>query len=214
MSTVRQYIEELAELDAQAKIPNASLDTILECIQKPITWLCESLDTQQQQLEFLFHKAWKQHVWHVFYDMLPKWSFSFSSTHKDGLFNTLILPSCPDQVRVHMARTSLPVLIECLSNSDDLDFGTLEIYAQSLELLCFSSHVVPYYALYIPKMDVRFFCSLICSIPTHLANAFGIQLQETRFNVQHEWYLERYNIKALPLLCLTKKKKLEIFMQE
>lgn len=190
MSSAKQYIEQLTALDEQAKAPNAPLDVILECIQTPIKWLTETLNPQQQ-LELVFHKNWKQHVWHVYHDLLPLWTFSFSSIHKDALFSTLFLASSPDQVKINMARTSLPILIECISLTD-VDFGTLEIYSEALEFICFSPNIVPYYPLHIPKLDVRFFCSLICSVPTHLANTFGIQLEETRFNVKHEWYIERY----------------------
>lgn len=191
MSSVKHYIEHLTELDESTKLANASFDVILDCVLKPLTWISEL--NPQQQLEFLFHKAWKQHVWHIYHDILPLWAFSFSN--KTPLFDTLFLTSCSDQIRVNMARTSLPILIECVSAQTD--FGTLEIYAQALKLVCFSPLVAPYYALYIPKLDVRFFCSLLCSVPTQLANVFGVQLEEIRFNANHEWYIERYKKKRM-----------------
>lgn len=185
MSTIPNLVDKLEQLDRSATSPDAQLDSILECLSLPIEWLNET--PAQQAL--VNHSAWKQHVWHIFKEIVPQWTFALnSSTHKHLLQNTLYSTTLADNVQVTMARISLPILLECLSttNQQDAPLDALEIYSNSLKTLL---KLVPLYGIYIPLKDVRFFCSLICSIPAHLVNAFGIQ--NIQYNSDLEWYMDR-----------------------
>lgn len=185
MSTIPDLVDKLEQLDKSIKFPDAQLDNILECLALPIEWLNEA--PAQQAL--VSHSAWRQHVWHIFKEIIPQWTFALnSSTHKHLLKSTLYSTTLTDSVQVTMARTSLPILLECLSttNQQDVSLDTLEIYSSSLKTLL---KLIPLYGTYIPLKDVRFFCSLICSIPAHLVNAFGIQ--NIQYSSDLEWYTDR-----------------------
>jgi len=183
MSTIPQLVERLEQLDRSATSPDTQLDNVLECLSLPIEWLNEAPTLVNQA-------AWKQHVWHVFKDMVPQWTFALgSSTHKRLIQDTLYLPLLSDSIQVAMARISLPILLECLAttNQQDVTLDTLEVYSSSLRSLL---KLIPQYGHYIARNDVRFFCSLICSIPGHLVNAFGIQ--SIQYGRDLEWYADRY----------------------
>ncbi|CAO3655984.1 unnamed protein product [Mucor fragilis] len=182
MSTIPHLVEHLEQLDRSATSPDTQLDNVLECLSLPIEWLSEAPTLVNQT-------AWKQHVWHVFKDMVPQWTFALSSsTHKHLIQDTLYLPLLSDSIQVAMARISLPILLECLAttNQQDVALDTMEVYSSSLKLLL---KLTPLYGRYISRNDVRFFCSLICSIPGHLVNAFGIQ--SIQYGRDLEWYADR-----------------------
>ncbi|KAI8640641.1 telomere length regulation protein-domain-containing protein, partial [Parasitella parasitica] len=209
MSTIPSLIEQLEQLDKLATSPEAQLDSVIECISLPIKWINETSAHQA----LVTHPAWKRHVSHVLKEIVPQWTFAFnSSTHKHLLYNTLYSNSVADSVKVIMARMSLPILLECLSatNQQDVSLDTLEIYSTLLKLLV---KLIPLYGLFISIEDVRFFCSLICSIPGHLTNAFGIQ--SIQYSNDLEWYTVKKFYANLSQLCannLTEKSVL--FTQE
>lgn len=179
MSTLPHLVQRLEQLDKSATSPDTQLNDVLECLSLPLQWLEESPTLVHQS-------AWKQHVWHVFKDMVPQWTFALnSSTHKHLVQNTLYLTGLSDSIQVAMARISLPVLLECLATTQQHDVGldTLEIYASSLKSL---TQLTPLYGQHMPGNSVRFFCALICSIPGHLVNAFGIQ-----YGRDVEWFTDR-----------------------
>ncbi|KAL9537726.1 hypothetical protein MBANPS3_011522 [Mucor bainieri] len=192
MSTISHLVERLEQLDRSAISPDAQLDHVLECLSLPVEWLTETPTLVSQS-------AWKQHVWHVFKEIVPRWTFALnSSTHKHLVQNTLYLASLNDSFQVTMARISLPTLLECLATThqDDVTLDTLEIYSSSLKSL---TKLTPLYGQHIPRNDVRFFCSLICSIPGHLVNAFGIQ--SIQYGRDVEWYTDRKFYAKLSRQC-------------
>jgi hypothetical protein len=199
-------IDQLTQLDSESTANNAQLDIVLKCLSDPLEWLSDVSPTEQ--LALVQHPAWNKHVWFVFKDILPKWTFTFSSTHRQYLNDTLFLQlnTANERVKASMAQVSLPILLECLSaQKDDTTLDTLEIYAACLKLVSLNSHLYPLYPKYVPPNNVRFFCSLLCSISGHLVNAFGIQFQDVRFNTEHEWYIDRYNNNALNQKKKTKR---------
>ncbi|GAN04450.1 telomere length regulation protein TEL2 homolog [Mucor ambiguus] len=192
MSSLSQLVERLEQLDRSATSPDTQLDSVLECLSLPIEWL-------NQVPTLVNQSVWKQHVWHVFKDMVPQWTFALnSSTHKHLVQSTLYLSSLSDSFQVTMARISLPVLLECIATThqQDVTLETLEMYSSSLRLLM---KLTPQYGQYVPRNDVRFFCSLICSIPGHLANAFGIQ--SVQYGRDLEWYTDRKFYTKLSRQC-------------
>ncbi|KAL7315285.1 telomere binding protein, variant 3 [Mucor circinelloides] len=182
MSTISNLVKRLEQLDRLATSPDAQLDNVIECMSSPIEWLNETPILVSQS-------AWKQHVWHVFRDIVPQWTFALhSSANKHLVQNTLYSTLLAENIQVTMARISLPILLECLAaaNQRDVSLDTLEIYSNSLKSLL---RLVSLYGQHIPRKDVRFFCSLICSIPGHLVNAFGIQ--SIQYGNDLEWYTDR-----------------------
>jgi hypothetical protein len=184
-------IERLTQLDSDSTTSNAQLDSVLKCLSDPLEWLSSMSPTEQ--LVLVQHTAWKKHVWLVFKDILPNWTFALTSSHRQYLNDTLFiqLHTADERVKAAMAQVSLPVLLECLSAQKDATLDTLEIYAACLKLISLSSHIYPLYAKYVSANNIQFFCSLLCSISGHLVNAFGIQFQDVRFNTEHEWYIDR-----------------------
>lgn len=186
--------EKLAELDREAQSENAQLDLVLQAISEPLQWLNynnNSTFTKAEQLALVSHSSWKRHVWNVFKEIVPRWTFSLSSsTHRPLLDATLAF--CFDSnVAFGMAKVSLPILIECLSVQVQVPLDTMEMYSSCLKYLSLDRSVFELYAHHATKIDATFFCTLLCSIPGHLANVFGIQLNQVLFNAQHEWYIDR-----------------------
>lgn len=187
--------EKLSELDREALSESAQLDSVLQAITEPLQWLnynSDSIVTTAEQLSLVNHSVWKRHVWNVFKEILPRWTFSLStSTHRHLLEATLALG--PDSnVAFTMAKVSLPIIIECLSVQDQASLDTMEMYASCLKYLSLDRSVFKLYGCHASKIDATFLCTLLCSIPGHLANAFGIQLNQVLFSPQHEWYIDRY----------------------
>lgn len=189
MTSLKELQGLLTELDQQALADNAQFNVVLNALSKPLEWLNASTMTAAQQLTLVNDVSWKRHVWNVFNDIVPRWNFSLSP-HRRLLESTL---ACFDsKVAFAMARVSLPVLIECLSTQQQhASLDTLEAYASYLKFLCLDKHVFGLYAAHSTKNDATFFCNLLCSVPGHLANVFGVQLDQVFFNTQHEWYIDR-----------------------
>ncbi|GAA5800318.1 hypothetical protein HPULCUR_005745 [Helicostylum pulchrum] len=190
MTSLKELQGLLTDLDQQALADNVQFDVVLNALSKPLEWLNDSTMTTTQQLTLVNDVSWKRHVWNVFKDIVPRWNFSLS-THRPLLESTL---ACFDsKVTFAMAKVSLPVLIECLSTQQQhASLDTLEAYASYLKFLCLDKHVFKLYAAHSTKNDATFFCNLLCSIPGHLANVFGVQLDQVFFNTQHEWYIDSY----------------------
>ncbi|KAI7902821.1 telomere length regulation protein-domain-containing protein [Cokeromyces recurvatus] len=197
MESINKHIEQLIQLDQEALIENATLDTVVKCISLPLEWLgLNGLSTSlsiEQRLALTQHTAWKRHVWNLFKEILPRWTFAFNSTtaYRSLLDATLFFQTNDDKINVQMAQVALPILIECISSQSEASLETLELYSTALKLLTLSSTLLSLYACHISHNDVRFFCSMICSIPGHLVNVFGIQLEHIKFKAEHEWYIDR-----------------------
>ena len=109
--------------------------------------------------------AWKHHVRNIVQTVIPNWSYAFTtnnSTLRSALYETML----------HVPKVTLPVLLDSLSYSNAT---ALELYIDLLKHL--TADPVPY-------GDDRFFCGLLCSVPTRIANALGVGGQES-------WYIDK-----------------------
>lgn len=193
--TMENLQEKLAELDREAQSENAQLDVVIQAILEPLEWLdysSSSTLTKAEQLSLVSHASWKRHVWNIFKEILPRWTFSMSSSAYRPLLDATLSLCLNSNVGFAMAKVSLPILIECLSAQDQVSLDTMEMYSSCLKYLSLDRSVFKIYARHATKIDTTFLCTLLCSIPGHLANVFGIQLNQVLFNVQHEWYIDRY----------------------
>ncbi|KAI8380264.1 telomere length regulation protein-domain-containing protein [Blakeslea trispora] len=193
--TLEALVDQLVNLDHQATEPNCSLDTVILCLSTPLNWL-EHPDTPiGSKLALVQHSSWKRHLWHVCKSMMPQWMFSLGlpehRKHLDASFGYAI--DVHDEIRAHMIQVSLPTLLECLSSSsqEQASLDTLEAYASFLQSISLSHTSFPLYGNYLSKTNVSFFCTLLCSIPSHLNNAFAVQLDHVRLNHEHVWYIDR-----------------------
>ncbi|KAI7873122.1 telomere length regulation protein-domain-containing protein [Mucor mucedo] len=186
--------EKLSELDQEAQSENAQLDIVLQSISEPLQWLNYNNDstvTKAEQLSLVNHIVWKRHVWNIFKEILPRWAFTLSSSTHRSLLEATIAWGPDSSVAFAMAKVSLPILIECLSTQDQVSLDTMEMYASCLKYLSLDRSVFKLYCRHASKIDATFLCTLLCSIPGHLANVFRIQLNEVSFGDQHEWYIDR-----------------------
>lgn len=191
MKSLKELEDSLTELDQQALADNAQLDVILNTLSKPLNWFKSNELSVSDQLTLIRHATWKRHVWHVLKDIIPRWHFSLTSpTYRPLIESSLTCVSSSSEVGFAMVKVSLPILIDCLS-SKEAQLDTLEIYASCLKYVALDKHVFRLYTQYVTKQDVDFFCNLLCSIPGHLANVFGVQLDQVFFNSQHAWYFDR-----------------------
>lgn len=187
----------LEQLDQEALSDNAQFESILKCLSEPLQWLNyenTSDNTSSQQTALISHLSWKRHVWTVFKDIVPRWTFALSSSkHRPLIEATLCVKQHTDRdLAYSMAKVSLPLLIECLTfDQDQSSLDTMTLYASGLNLLSLDSNIFELYAQHTPQNDIPSFCSLLCSIPGHLANSFGIQFDQVTLNAQHEWYIDR-----------------------
>ncbi|CAO3631131.1 unnamed protein product [Mucor hiemalis] len=194
---MRTLEAKLEQLDQEALSDNAQLDSVLKCLSEPLQWLnyeTTSNYTPSQQSGLVRHSNWKRHVWTIFKDIIPQWTFALSSIKHCPLIEaTLCIKHHKDRdLAYSMAKASLPVLLECLSlNQDESSLDTLTLYASCLNLMSLDSSIFQLYAQFTPQNDIPFFCSLLCSIPGHLANSFGIKLDQITLNAEHEWYTDR-----------------------
>ncbi|KAI9477807.1 MAG: telomere length regulation protein-domain-containing protein [Benjaminiella poitrasii] len=221
MEPITDYIDHLTRLDQEALAENATLDSVVKCLSSPLEWLGFKNNStalpNEQRLIMIGQTAWKRHVWNIFKELLPRWTFAFgpATVNRSLLESTLFLQEGDEKIKVTMAQASLPILIECVSSQQDASLETLELYSAALKLLSLSSSIFPYYALNIPHQDIRFFCSMICSIPGHLVNAFGVQFEQVRFNAEHEWYIDRnFYAKLSRKAAENLSQKSEYFIQE
>lgn len=193
MTVTEDLEKKLTLLDQDALTDNVQLEIVLKCISEPLEWFNSSdLATTTALIR---HEVWKQHVWNVFSVIIPRWTFALSSTTQRPLLeSTLTMTQHSDMnVAFEMARVSFAILIECLSaEQDQASLDTLELYASCLKYLSLNNDVFKVYAQQTQHKDVTFIIQLMCSIPGHLANVFGIQLNQVMYNPQHEWYIDRY----------------------
>lgn len=194
---MRTLEAKLEQLDQEALSDNAQLDSVLKCLSEPLQWLnyeTTSNYTPSQQSGLVRHLNWKRHVWTIFKDIIPRWTFALSSIkHRPLIEATLCIKHHKDRdLAYSMAKASLPVLLECLSlDQDQSSLDTMTLYASCLNLMSLDSSIFQLYAQFTPQNDIPFFCSLLCSIPGHLANSFGIKLDQITLNAEHEWYTDR-----------------------
>ncbi|KAI7882220.1 hypothetical protein K492DRAFT_206260 [Lichtheimia hyalospora FSU 10163] len=163
-------------------------DNITTCLKEPITWLRNDMNPQER-LTFVQHAAWKHHIWTVCQQVIPSWSFILTSTSASlgttleaTLFGIGIESERGDQDELlcTMAQISLPVILDCLQVVDNARLDALQIYERLLKR-SISEPLFSTYMRYHKLDDPRFFCSLICSFPAKLANAFGLEKQS-------DWY--------------------------
>ncbi|OBZ88164.1 Telomere length regulation protein TEL2 [Choanephora cucurbitarum] len=194
MTSLETLLDQLNDLDHQTSEPNCSLDTVLLCLSTPLDWLEDQDRPLTSKRALVQHSTWKRHLWHLCETIVPHWMFSLSlPEHRKRLEASWgYAADTHDQIKVMMIQASLPILLECLSRQDHASLETLEAYASFLQSISLSHSVFCLYGNYISKTDVSFFCSLVCSIPSHLNNAFAIQFDRVRFNSEHAWYIDRH----------------------
>ncbi|KAG1173268.1 hypothetical protein G6F70_005924 [Rhizopus microsporus] len=180
MTTTQEFIAQLDQLTHAD-----GLDEVLECIQIPLGWLniTESPLTASQQLALVQHKAWRRHLWHLFHTILPNWTFSLSP-YKEKLLSTLWLKDQRPEIGAVMAKTSLTVLLECITQEVPLD--TLETYTAGLKHVTLGAYKL--YPSQIEHDQVDLFCSLLCSVPGRLVNAFGGHQQSEAWYSDKQFY--------------------------
>ncbi|KAI8988408.1 telomere length regulation protein-domain-containing protein [Mycotypha africana] len=196
---IKAYVDQLIALDEAALAAEATLENMVECISQPLQWLQsdEQLLNHEQQVALMRHESWKKHVWHIYRDILPRWTFAFQNHSQNRTLlktATLSNPAASEEVRYHMAAKSLPILIECITDEQqrhNAALDLLDIYALSLKKLSLSADILFLYAKFTPDRDCRFLVSLLCSIPSHLANTFGVHSQDMSFYTEQEWFFDR-----------------------
>ncbi|KAI8986573.1 telomere length regulation protein-domain-containing protein [Pilobolus umbonatus] len=185
MTKIEDYVESLVHLDHHALNEKSTLDTVIACISTPLSWI-NTLSTQDS-LTLLHHKAWKKHVWHVYKELVPSWSFSLLTATNKQLIDDTLFCSSNATVMVTMATLSLPVLIECVCTQKEASLDTIDMYAHALKRLSLDHTLFRLYSTHIPTKDIPFFCSLLCSISGHLVNVYGLVTQRSE-----EWYSDRH----------------------
>ncbi|KAJ8661851.1 hypothetical protein O0I10_002179 [Lichtheimia ornata] len=189
VDTDKRLTNAIRELD-NATLPDKqpTRNSIAACIEEPVAWLRNDMDPQER-LTFVQHAAWKHHVWTVCQQVIPSWSFIFTATSASlvtaleaTLFGVGIECERGDQdaLLCNMAQISLPIILDCLQVVDNARLDALHLYERLLKR-SISEPLFPAYMHYNGLDDPRFFCSLICSFPAKLANAFGLEKQS-------DWY--------------------------
>ncbi|KAI8144126.1 telomere length regulation protein-domain-containing protein [Fennellomyces sp. T-0311] len=105
--------------------------------------------------------AWKQHIRTIAQIVIPNWAYAISSL-RAALKDTML----------HAPKVSLPIILDCLHHSNAT---ALELYIDLLKRLTADP------ALY---CDDRFFCNMLCSVPTRIANALGLGGTDS-------WYIDK-----------------------
>lgn len=188
VGTYTRLANTIRDLD-NATLPDKqpTRDTITTCLEEPIAWLQNDM-TPREQLAFVQHAAWKHHVWTVCQQVIPTWSFVFSSTTalKATLFGIGIQVDKDDRdaLLCTMTQISLPIILDCLQVVDNARLDALHLYERLLKR-SISEPLFSTFIRYDGLDDPRFFCSLICSFPAKLANAFGLEKQS-------DWYQDTY----------------------
>ncbi|EIE86612.1 hypothetical protein G6F55_007123 [Rhizopus delemar] len=167
MATAQTFINQLETLDQSVR--SDSLESVLSCIQNPLEWFSsDSPLSPSQQLAIVRDSSWKKHLFTVFHDILPSWAFSLSG-YRQSVLSTAWIEHSPSAIGVVMAKTSLPILLECISADRSLD--TLEMIAAGLKHVVLTAFKL--YPAGLEPDEIPFFCSLLCSIPGRLTNALG-----------------------------------------
>lgn len=193
VDTDKRLTNAIRELD-NATLPDKqpTRNSIAACVEEPVAWLRNDMDPQER-LTFVQHAAWKHHVWTVCQQVIPSWSFIFTATSASlvtaleaTLFGVGIECEKGDQdaLLCNMAQISLPIILDCLQVVDNARLDALHLYERLLKQ-SISEPLFPAYMHYNGLDDPRFFCSLICSFPAKLANAFGLEKQS-------DWYQDTY----------------------
>lgn len=191
-------MEQLRDLDKAAQAENKpSLEVIRRVLEEPVKWLTNDVTIDRTQRQALVrHAAWKHHVWVVSQTVIPNWAFALSrksSSQRTALETTLLgltgnEPALEPELTRVMVQVSLPLLLEALHVAQDAPLEALDVYEDLLRKSV-SPKLIRLYLQGPWLEDVRFFCSVICSIPARLANAFGIMLSSSEH--KEEWYLPR-----------------------
>lgn len=153
------FCEELERLDKVAT-GSDTIESFRACLQWPLTTpLSPTL---------ISHSTWKRHIRLLLNTLVPRWAFVLLNDDHQALRSTLLGPS-PCAL---MARTSLPLLLESIhAHATSLDI--LDLYTALLKHYVSRTMVASY--LHTQKEDPSTFGSLLCSIPSRLANAYGLQ---------------------------------------
>ncbi|KAF7728033.1 telomere binding protein [Apophysomyces ossiformis] len=172
MTDLAAAVDRIQELDNVAKEGN--FDTVQTCISAALELPPTS------RLKLFRHVAWTHHVTLVVQTLLPAWPIQLNQ-YRPLLESTMVMKDEDPDCQCTMALVSLRTLLEALSKDVSLD--TLEIYANLLKYVVSPKLLAIYLTM---KGETRAFCDLICSIPSRLANAFG--LQDSSSNA---WYLDK-----------------------
>ncbi|KAG0178924.1 telomere binding protein [Apophysomyces sp. BC1021] len=172
MTDLATVVESIRDLDNAAK--DGGFDAARQCLSAAldIPPACRS--------KLLRHVAWTHHVTLVVQTLIPTWSLQLTQ-YRHLLESTMVSTDEDEASQCTMALVGLRALLEGLHKDVSLD--TLEIYSILLKRLVSPKLLKTYLTM---EGDVQVFCSLVCSIPSRLANAFGLQSTES-----NTWYLDR-----------------------
>ncbi|KAI9014586.1 telomere length regulation protein-domain-containing protein [Phycomyces nitens] len=194
---IQTVLDELDSLDAKAKQNPTQFETAVQCLDQPLKWLHSESDQISLlpihlQLQLIRHAAWKRHLWTVCQTIIPNWAFTLGplSPHRNLLESTFGHIHTNPTVHRLMGLTSLSILLESLSTEKDCSLNALEIYAQLIKGLVSPMRLRLYVANAADQsdgMDSQFLCTLLCSVPARLGNAFGLET----LGGSNEWYLDR-----------------------
>ncbi|KAI9243725.1 telomere length regulation protein-domain-containing protein [Phascolomyces articulosus] len=146
--------------DATLPENKPDLDAIRQCLEQPLKWKRTTLKPI----------AWKHHIRTIAQTVIPNWAYAFNTTTSNTLRSTL------EETFLRLPKVSLPILLDCLSQ---VNLSALEIYIDLLKSLTITMTDLTPYA------DDRFFCNLLCSVPTRIANAIGLGGTES-------WYIDTH----------------------
>ncbi|KAI8374520.1 telomere length regulation protein-domain-containing protein [Radiomyces spectabilis] len=189
----REFLERLIELKDKASLASESdLDSAFACLSEPTLRLTHL--QPEQRLAVIHDIAWKRHVWFVLQKLVPQYSILLSPEHRHCLENLVTGTSdLDDQATWSLIQISLPILLECLQTSSGENIQSLDIYMRLLKRLVQPASVRLYMTT-VQITDVRWFCTMLCSIPSRLANAFGLQQYQQQ---DESWYIDSQFYSAL-----------------
>lgn len=188
---MRDQITHLRSLDEAVKAENnPSLDAVTAVLDEPLQWIFNDSQSTSSQ-ELVRSPAWKHHLNVLLRHVVPDWIVVFGShTSRQLALETTVLgyskerPINNKSLTCAMAQTSLSVLLECIGTERGAPPEAISIYIHLLKRLTSQ----PLFGLYMhePPMDIRYFCSVLCSIPARLANTFAFEQ-----SVKEDWYYEK-----------------------
>lgn len=189
-------IRQLRSLDEAIKSENdPSVDSISAALEQPLEWIFGEDPRKSHGL--IKNAAWKRHLNILLQQVVPDWVILFEShmSRRLALEATVLgysqeRPIQDRSLTCAMAQTSLLVLVDCIQagGRDAPAPEAISIYIHLLKRL--TSQTL--FALYMqePPIDIRYFCTVLCSIPARVANAFGFEQSDSK----EDWYLDKYVI--------------------
>ncbi|ORZ18718.1 telomere length regulation protein-domain-containing protein [Absidia repens] len=170
LETLRLEIEHLDDTIQSSN--DTTIESVRESLHRPLARLSPGL---------IKNTIWERHIWMLLHTMIPRWAFILTTTTEDreALIASLIgSSSCSEQLRSVMAQSSLPLLLECIRehniSSTTTSMDVLDLYTSLLKHFCSTTMMATYLRQAAGFTDRLSFCSLLCSIPSRLSNAYGL----------------------------------------